>query len=262
MQPDKSNKCEGCRVPLDFELSMAFQPIVDMRDLNIFGYEALVRGPNGESAASMLEHVNESNRYAFDQRCRVRAVEMAAGLGVKTKLCVNFMPNAVYEPSRCLRTTLEVAKRTGFPIEQIIFEATEDERVANPERFRAIMVEYKKQGFCTAIDDFGAGYAGLHFLAEFQPDYLKVDIELVRNVDANRARQAIVKGIVSLCQMLGITVIAEGIETAAEMRALRDLGVSIMQGYLFSKPAFETLPSAELCRTRGVSRTAPPRRSA
>jgi EAL domain-containing protein (putative c-di-GMP-specific phosphodiesterase class I) len=108
--------CQGCKTTLDFDISMAFQPIVDVNERSIFAYEALVRGPDGATAADILARVNDDNRYAFEQRCRVRAVEMASALGVTTKLSINFMSNAVYEPSRCLRTTLEAARRTGFPV--------------------------------------------------------------------------------------------------------------------------------------------------
>jgi EAL domain-containing protein (putative c-di-GMP-specific phosphodiesterase class I) len=238
--------CEGCTVPLDFDIRMAFQPIVDLRDSGVFAYEALVRGPGNESAASVLDRVTAANRYAFDQRCRVKAVEMAASLGVTTNLSINYMPNAVYEPNRCLQTTLAVARRAGFPINRIVFEATEGERVRDPDHLRNILEVYKRQGFKTAIDDFGAGYAGLNLLAEFQPDIIKLDMALVRGIEGHRPRQAIVAGIISICRMLHITVIAEGIETPAELRTLQELGVFLMQGYLFAKPAFEALPAIDL----------------
>ena len=95
---------------------------------------------------------------------------------MQAKLSINFMPNAVYEPSRCLRTTLEAAHRTGFPIENIIFETTEDERVHDAEYLKKIFATYRKEGFKTAIDDFGAGYAGLNLLADYQPDIVKLDM--------------------------------------------------------------------------------------
>jgi EAL domain-containing protein (putative c-di-GMP-specific phosphodiesterase class I) len=244
--PNSSLTCKGCRTPLDFDISMAFQPIVDIDNASIFAYEALVRGIDGAPARSVLARVTPENRFAFDQRCRVRAVEVAAALGVTTYLNINFMPNAVYEPSQCLRSTLDAAARTGFPIDRIVFETTEDERVRDPDHLKAILDEYKHQGFLTAIDDFGAGYAGLNLLADFQPDIVKLDMELVRGIDADGARRAIVGGMLGICRKLGIRVIAEGIETAAEARVLRDLGIALMQGYLFAKPAFEALPHVDL----------------
>ncbi|MBX9818864.1 MAG: EAL domain-containing protein, partial [Burkholderiaceae bacterium] len=86
-----------------------------------------------------------------------------------------------------------------------------------------------------------AGYAGLKLLSDFQPDIIKIDMDLVRNVDTNRARQAIVRSLVSLCQDMNIQVVAEGIETAGERDFLFDAGIHLMQGYLFAKPAFRAI---------------------
>lgn len=245
--------CPGCKEPLDFSISMAFQPIVDMRDLTVFAFEALVRGPGGEPAVDVFSRVTPENRFAFDQHCRVRAVELAAqlGIGPDQRLSINFMPNAVQEPSRCLHSTQRAAQLAGIAFDRIIFEATEEDRLTDPARFRAIMSEYKRKGFQTAIDDFGDGFAGLSFLAEFQPDYLKLDMKLIRGIDTDKSRQTIVAGIARVAGALGATIIAEGIETPAEMRTLRDIGIPIMQGYLFAKPAFEALPDIDLCRARG-----------
>ena len=96
-------------------------------------------------------------------------------------------------------------------------------------------------GFRTAIDDFGAGYAGLNLLAEFQPDIIKIDMDLVRDINSNKAKQAIVSGIVFICKQLNIKVLAEGIETKAERDFLLNTGISLLQGYLFCKPAFQAI---------------------
>ncbi len=257
MTPHSETGCQGCKTPLDFEISMAFQPIVDVEARTIFAYEALVRGPDGASAASVLSRVNDSNRYAFDQACRVRAVEMATVLGMSTMLSINFMPNAVYEPSRCLRTTLEAAKRTGFPVERIIFETTEDERVHDASYLKQIFATYRQQGFKTAIDDFGAGYAGLGLLADFQPDIVKLDMGLVRGIENDRPRQTIVGALAAVGKLLGIRVVAEGIEHPMEAQVLRHLGISLMQGYLFAKPGFEMLPSVNFDVLLPAYQTAP-----
>ena len=104
-----------------------------------------------------------------------------------------------------------------------------------------IFQEYHRFGFRTAIDDFGAGYAGLTLLSEFQPDIIKIDMELVRNIDTSLAKQAIVRGIVSMCATLDIRVLAEGIETPQERDLLHKAGIDLMQGYLFCRPAFKAL---------------------
>lgn len=233
--------CEGCRSSeaLSFQFDYAYQPIVNILDRSIFAHEALVRGPNGESAMSVLSHVNDSNRYQFDQACRVKAIQTASAIGMNTRLSINFLPNAIYRPELCIRTTLQAAREYGFPIDQIVFETIEGERVDDGKWLSEILREYRRMGFMTAIDDFGAGYAGLNLLADFQPDILKLDMDLVRNVNMNKPRQAILKAITSIGHELGIQTIAEGVETVEEYSCLKDMGVSLMQGYLFSKPLFK-----------------------
>lgn len=236
--------CKACQdaKPLSFEFSMAFQPIVDVTTQKVFAYEALVRGHAGGSASEVLDQVNEDNRYLFDQSCRVKAVELAARLGLGQYISINFLPNAVYEAATCIRATLQAARQYGFPTERLIFEITENEKVVDKDHLKRIIQEYRRQGFKTAIDDFGAGYSGLNLLAEFQPDIIKLDMALVRNIDQDPVRQAIVQGILGVCKALNIDVIAEGVESPAEYESLRAMDVRYFQGYLFARPAFERLP--------------------
>jgi len=241
--------CKGCGSDdtLDFEIRMAFQPIVDARDRSIFGYEALVRGEDGGGAADVIARVSPAQLYRFDQTCRVKAIETAARLGLQQRLSINFFPNAVYEPATCIRLTLTAAQMFGFPTEQLIFETAESEQVRDHAHLTRIFRDYRSRGFLTAIDDFGAGYAGLNLLADFQPDLLKLDIALIRGIDTDAARTAIVGGIVQIAASLGCTVLAEGVETAGEFRHLRTLGVALFQGYLFGRPrleALDTVPDA------------------
>jgi EAL domain-containing protein (putative c-di-GMP-specific phosphodiesterase class I) len=234
---------------LDFSFSMAFQPIMDMTTSQPFAYEALVRGPQGQSAASVLGQVTSANRYAFDQQCRVKAIRTAASAGLletPARLSINFLPNAVYEPKACIQLTLKTAAAIDFPTDRLIFEFTENEEMVDPAHVAKIVDSYRRMGFGTALDDFGAGHAGLNLLARFQPDIIKLDMELVRNLDASLPRRIIVDAVVKMCAALGVTVIAEGIETQGELDALRALGVRYIQGYLFAKPAFERLPVVDI----------------
>ncbi len=153
------------------------------------------------------------------------------------------MPNAVYEPNACIRASLEAARRVGFPHRQIMFEFTENERSRDIEHLKRIVAAYRRQGFLTALDDFGAGFAGLSLLANFQPDLIKIDMDVLRGLDADARRRTIVAGIVGIARSLGIAVLAEGIETAAELETVRSLGVSLVQGYHFARPLIETLPA-------------------
>ncbi len=237
--------CDGCRngdgFPIDF--TMAFQPLVDVAAGRIWGYEALVRGVDGEGAGAVLAAVNDDNRYKFDQACRVKAIELAGAKmprGSTAKLSINFMPNAVYEPSACIRASLAAAAKAKFDPKRLMFEFTENEKIGDTAHVQNIIASYKRMGFTTALDDFGAGYAGLGLLAQFQPDLIKIDMELVRGVASSPARRAIIKALVGLGAEIGIIVLAEGVETEAELLALRAAGIWLYQGYLFAKPVLET----------------------
>lgn len=239
---EHASSCTVCGdgTALGFDFSMAFQPIVDVERGCAYAYEALVRGTNGEGAGHVLAQVKSSNRYRFDQACRVRAIELAASSGIgDAQLNINFLPNAVYEPSSCIQTTLSAAREWGIPPERICLEVVESERIDDHAHVVGILEEYKRRGLVTAIDDFGAGHAGLNLLAEFQPDNLKMDMKLIRGIDQQRPRQVIVRNILNVADDLGIRVIAEGVETAEEFDTLRELGITLFQGYYFGRPAFE-----------------------
>jgi EAL domain-containing protein (putative c-di-GMP-specific phosphodiesterase class I) len=195
----------------DMAFSFAFQPIVDVRDQSTFAHEALVRGVQGEGALSVLQQVDDQNRYRFDQLCRVRAISTAAQLGLTGFL------RSTSCPTRFIARTCASAARWrrrahAFPLERLIFEAVEGEHVESNKHLMNILREYREFGFKTAIDDFGAGYSGLNLLADFQPDLIKLDMALIRGIHRDRVRQAIVRGVVGMCTELGIEVIAEGIE--------------------------------------------------
>ncbi len=232
----------SCGRALGFDFSMAFQPIVDVGQRAVVGYEALCRGLNGEGAASVIARVDENNLYRFDQTCRVKAIELAAKLNLQGYLSINFLPNAVYRPELCIRTTLAAAQQYNFPLERIMFEITEVERVGDLGHLRTIVDYYQRTGFITALDDFGAGYAGLNLLSSFHPDVLKLDREMISAIDQSEVKQIILRHTLAMCQDLNVIPLAEGVETLEELRVLIDMGVQRFQGYLFARPGFESLP--------------------
>lgn len=242
--------CQGCTNGAAFgsSFTMAFQPIMDTRRGAVFAHEALVRGSDGSGAGSVLSLVDPNNRYAFDQQCRVRAIELAAQHFPRDEmphLSINFMPNAVYEPRACIRQTLETARRTDFPLDRIIFEFTEVEKLDTAHLLN-ILKSYREIGFKTAIDDFGAGYSGLHLLTRFQPDIVKLDMDLIRGIDTDRVKQIVVSRTLDMLRDLGVTAVCEGVETAGELEVLRDLGVDLLQGYFIARPTFEGLSPVSL----------------
>lgn len=175
----------------------------------------------------------------------MQAIKGAAEQGMRERLSINFLANAVFQPDACIQSTFAAAREFGFPIENIIFEVTEGERIHNRPHLVEIFRTYRRLGFYTAIDDFGAGYSGLDLLSEYQPHIIKLDMGLVRNIDTERPRQAILKGVIGICKTLDIQLVAEGIETAAERDFLRNAGVRLMQGYLFCRPALGALGVVE-----------------
>lgn len=233
-------KCNPQSLGIDF--SMAFQPIVNFGDQQVWGYETLVRGLENQSAAFILDQIDGTRVHSFDQIIRSKAIRLAHSLHFNEFLSINFLPNAVYKPENCIRSTLAVCDELGFDKKRIMFEVTEAEKITDHAHLKSIFTEYKKHQFLTAIDDFGAGYSGLNLLAEWQPDIIKLDMNLIRGIDENKTKQLIVKSIIDVCNGLGIQVIAEGVETKQELAPLVDFGVTLFQGYYFARPLFEGLP--------------------
>lgn len=251
--------CKRCEGELPFEFSMAFQPIVNLDTQDIHAYEALVRGVKGESAGSIISQVSDELLYLFDQACRVRAIEIASDLGMNRPLSINFLPNAVYEPKACIQATLDVSERVGWSINQLIFEITETERVRNRQHINDIIEAYKSMGFSVALDDFGNGYANLDLLTDLSPDKLKIDRQLVMNCHRDVRRQALLRALVSLGNQLGMILIAEGVETIDEAVWLYEAGINLQQGFLFARPAFESLATGVEGAMSSVYRRLSPR---
>lgn len=223
--------------------SFAFQPIVNTTDGSIFSYEALLRGTKEESAIEVINEIASSERSAFHDQSCVLALHWAAYRALSTRLNLNIMPSVVSSSPSSIRTILEAAERFQISPKQIVLEILESEFIGSLKNLSAALRDYRSTGLLFAIDDFGAGYAGLNLLAEFQPDFLKLDLRLVRDVEKKGPKQAIIRGIRRTCLDLGIEVIAEGVETESEFRWLKAEGIRLFQGYLFARPAFEKLPA-------------------
>ena len=243
----KQQTCSDCLSGKDlgFQIRMAFQPIIDWQNKSIFGYEALVRGPAGEGAGWVFAHINGDNKYYFDQACRVKAIETAAKLGCNTFLSINFLPNAVYNPETCIKATIEAADLYGFDLTKLIFEVTEGEQIPDKDHLNRIFKSYAKRGFQTAIDDYGSGFATLDWLVELKPHILKLDMQLIRNIEQHPAKQFIVEQTIAQCELQGTRVLAEGIETKAELDYLSAAGIRYFQGYYFARPELEQLLTIE-----------------
>ncbi|MGB5444449.1 MAG: EAL domain-containing protein [Psychromonas sp.] len=229
---------------INVEYSHAFQPIFDIESRKIVSYEVLLRGKNNESPMSVFNQVPSESLMDFDQASRERAMALAVSLGLECSLNLNFTPGSIlFENGKYLKDTIIAAQKVGLKNKQIIVEITEGEAISNTSELKNILNYARRSGMTIAIDDFGAGYSGLNLLADMQPDWVKLDMYLLRNIEQHGARQSIVRAICSVCFDLGIDVLAEGVETLEEFRFLEKLNIPLYQGYFFAKPGFETLPT-------------------
>jgi EAL domain-containing protein (putative c-di-GMP-specific phosphodiesterase class I) len=175
----------------------------------------------------------------------VAAIALAVQLGLNCHLNLNLLPQGIYASESAVTSTLAAAARYGLPIERVILEVTEGEVISDYAHLGRQLNQFRSMGLKVAIDDFGAGYSGLNMLADFQPDQIKIDMNLVRGIERHGPRQAIVRAVVQVCADLAIDVIAEGVESLQEYAWFAELGVRLFQGYLFAKPGFESLPRAD-----------------
>ncbi len=216
-------------------------PIVDLSSMRVVAYEALSRGPAG----SEFEHPDKLFKVAYDadlvmrleRLCRKRAIEAAASMPEGRKLFLNVEPEAVADPE--LRDIVTNTLLEDSPVEpdRIVLELTERAAISDFVAFRATLELLRALGFSISVDDAGAGYASLQCLAEVRPEWLKVDLSLVRGCDGDEVRRSLITSLVTFAQSAGVNLIAEGIETEAELDMVRRLGVKFGQGFYFGKPA-------------------------
>ncbi|MDV6342450.1 EAL domain-containing protein [Nitrosomonas sp. Is35] len=230
------------------EFTFAYQPIVNVEKHETHSFEALVRGPNNEPANWVLKQHNAAQLRAFDADARLRAIKLSAQLGLSSRINLNVLPEAMADfedgsSMEALQAMVEMAVQYGLKPDQLVLEVSESETIKDFDCFVEHANQCRRLGVKFAIDDFGSGYSGLNLLAEFQPEAVKLDMLLVRDIEHRGPRQAIVRGVLRTCEDLGIDIVAEGVETAAEYEWLRNEGIVLFQGYLFARPAFEALPA-------------------
>lgn len=215
-------------------------PLFRLDDLSIIGYEALSRGPEGGE----FERPDKLFKVAYDgdlvlkleRLCRKKALEAATRMPADRLLFVNIEPDAVNDPQlRDITFSTLVADSTLSP-ENVVLEITERTAIIDFVAFRQTLEYLRTLGFAVAVDDAGAGYGSLQCLAEVHPEWVKVDISLVRSCDSDRVRQQLIGSLVDFARGIGVKLVAEGIETKAELHSLRAIGVEYGQGFLFTKP--------------------------
>jgi EAL domain-containing protein (putative c-di-GMP-specific phosphodiesterase class I) len=224
------------------DFTFAFQPIVNINTHQIFSYEALIRGLKNNPAEFILKQIPAQEAIGFDQHARNVAIKLAARLNINTHLNLNFTPQSIENTDEYVLETIHELEKYQLPLSKLIIEITEESIIKDITMLKTQIDRFRSMGIQIAFDDFGAGFSNLNWLANFQPDLIKLDMSLIRNINADGPRQAIVKGIIQTCLLLGIIVIAEGVETLSEYHWLKKQNIELMQGYLFGQPGFEVLP--------------------
>lgn len=233
-----------------------FQPIVRAAEPEqVFAYECLLRGLDGEGAlvspGPMFDAAREAGLlFELDRRARIKAIEEASAHDIRQNVFINFNPTSIYDPVYCLRSTMEAIDRSGIPAENIVFEVTETDEVRDTEHLYRTLEFYRNAEFRIALDDLGAGYSSLNLLARLRPDFVKLDLFLTRDVDADPYKAMVAKKVMDLARELGATVVAEGVETEEEWRWFRENGADLVQGYFFARPASPPPSPASLYAAR------------
>ncbi len=215
-------------------LWMAFQPIVRVADRALFGYEALMRTrePALPHPGAVLDAAERLGRVlALGAHVRARSAAPVANAGEHVALFVNLHASELADDA-LLATDAPLSRMAT----RVVLEVTERASLEGVDDVRGRVRALREMGYRIAVDDLGAGYAGLTSFTLLEPDVVKLDMDLVRGIDTHRTKRSIVGSMVTLCHEMGATVVAEGVETTAERDALIDLGCDLLQGYLLAKP--------------------------
>jgi len=228
------------RVLHNGQLRSVFQPVVDLVDQRIIGFEALTRvNPAHFPTPDLLFKAAHQNGalWELERLTRRCALSSAPTLRDDQLLFLNIEPDSIHDPDLGGANFLNAIHDAGIEPDQIVFEITERAVVQDIAAFREMLGKHRSRGFRLALDDVGSGYAGLHTIAELCPEYLKIDMALVRDLHRHRIKRELISTIHSFARRMGITLVAEGVEQLQELRVLTEMGVRCAQGFLFSHPS-------------------------
>ncbi|MEA3405338.1 MAG: GGDEF domain-containing protein [Pseudomonadota bacterium] len=224
-------------------LTPVYQPIVDIKNQKVFGFEALTRGPENSPLHRPLHLFHAAEEFGclqeMDWLARETAITKYHEFGNKEYLFINVTVNALMQNSNPQGMTLTCLQELGVDIEQVVIEITELQPVDDYEMFVRSINHYREMGFKVAIDDLGAGYNGLRLWSEVKPDFVKIDKHFVSDLDGDEDKKRFIETITALAKGLNTKIIAEGVEDEATLKILENFGVDYVQGYLLKKPQLE-----------------------
>ncbi|WAW10573.1 EAL domain-containing protein [Oxalobacter vibrioformis] len=217
-----------------------YQPVVSLADGKIFGYEALSRISSKELEMNIEQMFRVADRmgklWELETLCRAKAMENFAHKDGERKLFLNVNPNIIYDKKFTQGFTKSCLEEFDMNSNAIIFEITERASVIDNNAFLGAINHYKKQNYGIAIDDVGAGYSGLNLIVDVKPGFMKLDMNLVRNIDRDKTKFLLCKAMVDFCKGSDIKLVAEGIESEEELKTLIKLRVDYGQGYFLGIP--------------------------
>ncbi|WP_229213195.1 MULTISPECIES: GGDEF domain-containing protein [unclassified Duganella] len=222
------------------QLSALFQPIIHMQSGEIIAYEGLIRGPSDSPlhAPMNLFKVARANGLTVEVEhlCRRVVLERFAELGLPGKLFLNVSPECLLQRDARHGETLEYIHQIGINPDRVIIELTENQPTYDYELMRDAVLHYRNMGFQIAIDDLGEGFSSLRLWSELRPEYVKIDMHFIQGINHDPVKLQFVRSIQEIADKSDTLVIAEGIETQAELLVLRDVGVAFGQGYHLGRP--------------------------
>ncbi|QKQ74747.1 EAL domain-containing protein [Nostoc sp. TCL240-02] len=220
-----------------------FQPIVSINDTSqIFGYESLLRGLDEEGNLMLPTPIVELATEAglipqLDQVARLSAITEFGRYQVSGHIFINFAPTSLYDPAFCLSSSVEAIDTAEISHDRVVFEVVESDNPQDLTHLKAVLKYYRDAGFLVALDDLGSGYSSLNLLHQLRPDFIKLDMELIRDVHQDLYKASITEKLLEITQKLNIQTVAEGIECIEELNWLRERGANLAQGYLIAKPS-------------------------
>lgn len=241
MQADFQTRCRLQDLLLGHEIHTVFQPIVDLQQGGLLGFEALSRGPGGTSHASPISLFEAAAAadlvFELDRHCRRRALKTARGLPEPFLLFINIVPASMYDPDFQGTSLIRLLEGFGLSPERIVLEVSEQYAIENYTLFVEALQNFTHMGFSIAVDDIGAGYSGLEKIAHLNPRYLKFDMQLVREIDQSHVKREMTRALKAFADKMDSRIIAEGIEREGEKNTLMELNIHYGQGYLLGRPA-------------------------